>query len=105
MFGKNKRWGRKPVGETLARWPKQADGALEPPAFLCHSAGDHMADTILRNMLESFGIPSVQLNSDNGDLGEIFSGISMTGADIFVPESMYADAKALLEGENDHENI
>lgn len=105
MFKKSRKWGRKKAGETLAQWPKQADGAPEPPAFLCHSAGDHMADTIVQNMLQSYGIPTVQLNSDNGDLGEIYTGISFTGADIFVPESMYEDAKALLEGENDHEDI
>lgn len=103
MFKKSEKWGRKKAGETLAQWPKLADGNLEPPVFLCHSAGDHMADTIVRNMLQSFGIPTVQLNSDNGDLGEIYSGISFTGADIFVPESMLSDAKALLEGENDDE--
>lgn len=64
-----------------------------------------MADTIVRNMLQSFGIPTVQLNSDNGDLGEIYSGISFTGADLFVPQSMYEEAKALLEGESDHEDL
>ena len=57
------------------------------------------------NMLQSFVIPTVQLNSGDGDLGEIYSGISFTGADLFVPQSMYAEAKALLEGENDCENI
>ena len=105
MFGKSKKWGRRKAGETLAQWPKDANGDPEHPAFLCHSAGDHMADVIVTNMLQSFGIPTVQLNSDNGDLGEIYSGISFTGADIFVPESMLPDAKALLEGESDHVNI
>ncbi len=105
MFGKNKKWGRKKVGETLAQWPKDVKGDPEPPVFLCHRDGDHMADTIVINMLQSFGIPTVQLNSGDGDLGEIYSGISFTGADLFVPQSMYAEAKALLEGENDCENI
>jgi len=105
MFGKEKKWGRRKVGETLAQWPKDADGTPEAPAFLCHSRGDHMADTIVENMLRSFGIPTLRLNSDNGDLGEIYSGISFTGADLYVPASMYADAKALFEGENDDENI
>lgn len=104
MFG-NGKWGRKHIGDMWKQWPKQADGNLEPPVFLCHSAGDHMADTIVRNMLQSFGIPTVQLNSDNGDLGEIYSGISFTGADLFVPQSMYEEAKALLEGESDHEDV
>lgn len=106
MFKKSEKWGRKKTGELLGQWPKLVDGNPEPPVFLCHSAGDHMADVIVVNMLQSFGIPCVQLNSGNGDLGEIYSGVSFTGADLFVPQSMYADAKALLEGENDdHEDI
>lgn len=105
MFKNSEKWGRKKRGETLERWPKDPNGNPEPPVFLCHSAGDHMADVIVVNMLGSFGIPCVQLNSDNGDLGEIYSGISFTGADLFVPQSMYEDAKALLEGENGHEDV
>lgn len=105
MFRKSEKWGRRKPGETLAQWPKLPDGSPEPPVFLCHSAGDHMADTIVINMLQAFGIPTVRLNSDNGDLGEIYSGISFTGADLFVPQSMFDDAKALLEGESDHEDV
>lgn len=105
MFKNSGKWGRKKVGETLAQWPKDAKGDPEPPAFLCHSAGDQMSDVIVVNMLRAFGIPSVQLNSNDGDLGEIILGVSVTGMDIFVPESMLSDAKAILEGENDCENI
>lgn len=103
MFKKSEKWGRKKAGETLAQWPKLADGNLEPPVFLCHSAGVQMTDTIVMNMLRSFGIPTVQLTSDTGDLGEIILGVNAFGSDIYVPRSMYADAKALLEGESEDE--
>lgn len=105
MFEKGK-WGRKSVGETLKNWPRLADGSLEPPVFLCHSEGEHMADVIRMNMLQAYGIPCVHINSNDGDFGEIILGVSVTGADLFVPESMYEDAKTLLEGETEnHENL
>ena len=104
MFGKEK-WGRRSMGDTLAAWPRLEDGSLEPPVFLCHSEGDNMADVIRMNMLRSFGIPCVQRNSNDGDFGEIIMGVSVTGADLFVPESMYEDAKSLLREDSDDENL
>ena len=32
-------------------------------------------------------------------------GVSVTGADLFVPESMYEDAKSLLREDSDDENL
>lgn len=105
IFEKGK-WGRKPVGETLKNWPRLEDGSLEPPVFLCHSSGEHMEDVITINMLQAYGIPCVQINSNDGDFGEIILGVSVTGADLFVPGSMCEDAKLLIKGETeDHENL
>ncbi len=105
MFGKGK-WGRKSTGQLLKNWPRMPDGSLEPPVYLCHSAGDHYADVITINMLEAYGIPCVRINSNDGDFGEIILGVSVTGADLYVPASMHEDAETLLKGEQkDDENI
>lgn len=105
MFGK-KKWGRKePVGSLLKNWPRLEDGSLEPPVFLCHSAGDQYGDVITVNMLEAFGIPCVSMNSNDGDFGEVILGMSVTGADLFVPESMYEDAELLLKGDHENEEL
>lgn len=104
MFG-NGKWGRRNVGDTLKQWPKQADGELEPPVFLCHSSGVQMTDVITVSMLQSFGIPCVQMKHGAQEIGEIVLGVNIMGADLFVPQSMYEEAKALLEGESDNEDI
>ena len=98
MFEKGK-WGRKPTGQLLKNWPRMPDGSLEPPVYLCHSA-------ITINMLEAYGIPCVRINSNDGDFGEIILGVSVTGADLYVPASMHEDAETLLKGgQKDDENI
>lgn len=104
MFGDQK-FGRRHTGDLLKNWPRLADGSLEKPAFLCHSAGDHYADVITVNMLKSFGIPCVQVNSNDGDFGEIIMGVSVTGADLYVPESMREDAENLLKGDRNDEEF
>lgn len=88
-------------GELYERWPRDEQGEIVPPRFLAHCASVDMEDTLLVNMLGSYGIPAVILHPGDGDFGKVVLGMSGTGSSIFVPETMYDEAKALMEAEPD----
>jgi len=90
-------------GELYEKWPKDANGEPVTPKFLAHRLSVDMADTVLVNMLESYGIPAVIRHPGDGDFGKVVLGMSGTGSAIFVPETMYEDARNLMEAECDDE--
>ena len=90
-------------GALYEKWPKAENGELVPPKFLAHRLSLDMADVLLVNMLEAYGIPAVILHPGDGDFGKVILGMSGTGSSIFVPETMYEDAKNLMEAEVDDE--
>ena len=90
-------------GDLYARWPKQDDGEPVPPKFLTHCLSTDMADAMLVNMLEAYGIPALRLYPGDGALGKLILGMSGTGSSIFVPENLYGDAKQLMEENDDDE--
>lgn len=93
-------WSKLP-GELLQKWPKDDSGELVAPRFLAHCQSVDMSDTLLINMLASFGVPAVVLHPGDGDFGKVILGMSGTGSDIYVPENMYDFAKELMEAEPD----
>ncbi len=99
-------WGRYIPGELLARWPRDEDGELEPPVYLCPCEPLDMAEALTVSRMESYGIPCLRQYPENGDLGRLIIGVSGTGTDIFVPASHWADAwELLLEPENETEEF
>lgn len=92
--------GRRP-GELYEKWPKTETGEPVPPKFLIHCKCNDFEDTLLVNMLESFGIPAMILHPGDGDFGQVILGMSGTGSSIFVPETMYEQANELMEAEPD----
>ena len=98
LFGRDKR-----PGELYENWPKQENGEPVPPKFLAHRLSVDMADVLLVNMLESYGIPAVILHPGDGDFGKVVLGMSGTGSGIYVPETMYEEAKDLMEAQIDDE--
>ena len=89
-------WGRYIPGELLERWPRDEDGEPEPPVYLCHCAPLGMEEALTVSRMESYGIPCLRQYPNNGDFGRLIIGVSGTGADIFVPASLWADACQLL---------
>lgn len=83
---------------NTSNWPIDESGNKEKAVFLTHSACTNLADKILRNMLEGFGIPSFEVYPGDGAFGKVILGISSAGADIYVPVSMLDDALALIGG-------
>lgn len=88
-------------GALYKKWPKDAEGELVSPKFLTHCLSVDMADVLLTNMLDAYGIPALILHPGDGAFGKVVLGMSGTGSSIFVPETLYEEAKALMEAEND----
>lgn len=98
-------WGFSKTGKLLKNWPTDEAGEPLPGAFLKHCSSLDMEDEMTVNLLEAYGIPCVRRYPENGSFGRIVLGMSGTGADLFVPESMLEDAQALIAEEtNDDDN-
>lgn len=82
-------------------WPNGDDGNPVPPVFLVHLRARNFEGQIVVNLLESAGIPVVTLYPNNGSFGRVVLGISGTGVDLYVPETLLADAEALIAEQNE----
>lgn len=101
MSGK---YGRSPLpGELYKNWPKDEQGNPVQPKLLAHCSSLDMADTMLINMLQAYGIPAMVMHPGDGGFGKVVLGMSGTGSRIYVPENMYEDAIVLMEAEPDDE--
>lgn len=91
-------WGLSSKTGSTKNWPVDEDGKPEKAVFLTHRSCLNMEDEMLRNMLEAYGIPSISNYPVDGSFGKVVLGMSATGTDIYVPESMVKDALALIGG-------
>ncbi len=98
-------WGRRVPGDVIEKWPRDAAGEPVPAALLAGGSEMNMDDAIIMSMLESYGIPSFKQYPHYGGFGKTIMGVSAEGTDIYVPETMLEDAKALMEGEPDDEEL
>jgi len=78
-------------------WPQTPDGLPVTPAFLMHLKSADMEGDITMNMLSVFGIPTIAEYPNDGSFGRVILGISGTGVDIYVPETMLEDACGLVD--------
>ena len=102
---KKEDWGRAGWGLVSDRWPKDAEGRPEESAFLCTCGNTDLCDELTVNMLEAYGIPCLRDYPGNGAFGRVILGASGTGVDIYVPKSMLEEAKMLIEGEENDEEL
>ena len=98
-------WGLHQYGKTFEAWPVSADGEKEAPAFLVHCSPLDMEAAMIQSMLEAYGIPSIQHYPGDGAFGKVMLGVSGNGTDIYVPQSLLADAQALLKGEPENDQL
>lgn len=97
-------FGRSPLpGELTKKWPRDEKGEPFAPKLLAHCTSLDMADTMLVNMLQAYGIPAFTMHPGDGDFGKVILGMSGTGSCIYVPESMFEEAKELMEAEPDEQ--
>ncbi|MGE4354493.1 MAG: hypothetical protein AB7D36_10480 [Oscillospiraceae bacterium] len=93
-------WGSSAPGEIMEKWPKTAEGEPVKPVFLVHRSNVGMEDEMTANLLEAYGIPALRRYPNDGDFGRLILGVSGSGTDIFVPETMREEALLLIEGED-----
>lgn len=97
-------WGRA-KNTVMDQWPLDTQGDPEEAVFLTHCSNTDLEDDMLTQMLTAYGIPSVRRYPNDGDLGRIYLGVSASGVDIYVPESMLDEAQALItSGESTSED-
>ncbi len=89
-------WGFSKSGKLTEAWPKDPDGEPVASVFLMHCNCTDLEDELTVNLLEAYGIPCVRRFPNNGDLGRVMLGMSGTGVDLYVPETLLEDAKALI---------
>lgn len=75
-------------------WPLGSDGEPEQAALLLPAQSElgGGADVLL-SMLNGLGIPAFK----SGTLGKVIFGFAGRGVDIYVPQSLLEDAKAILD--------
>ena len=91
-------WGRAELAGLFERWPKDENGQPEPPVLLTALSALDMSDELMLNMLEAYGIPCLRQYPGDGAFGKLILGMSGQGTEIYVPKSLYNDAKVLSEG-------
>ena len=94
-------FGKNIPGKLYDQWPRTPEGEPVPPKFLTHCSSRDVEDELLVNFLKSYGIPAIILHPGDGDFGKLVLGTSGTGSSIYVPETMYEQAKELMEAEPD----
>ena len=98
-------WGRDLPGEMLERWPRDENGDFTEAAFLVSCSQLDMSDAITTGVLDSCGIPWIKRYPHYGGFGNLMLGMSAEGVDILVPETMLEEAKNILEGESEDEEL
>ena len=94
-------FGKNIPGKLYDQWPRTPESEPVPPKFLTHCSSRDVEDELLVNFLKSYGIPAIILHPGDGDFGKLVLGTSGTGSSIYVPETMYEQAKELMEAEPD----
>lgn len=92
-------WGRRGEDRAAELWPKDENGEPLAPAFLLHTDELDYDDELTLSMLRAFGIPALRRYPQNGEFGSVILGMSGNGVDIYVPETMLADARNIISAE------
>ena len=97
-------WSLGKAGEGLP-WPKHDDGKPVEPAYLVHLSVTDLEGQIVVSMLESAEIPVVTQYPNNGEFGRVILGFSGTGVDLYVPQTLLEDAREMLNGEFEEDDL
>lgn len=98
-------WGRDLPGSVAEKWPRDDRGEFVPAAELTECSQLDMGDSVLISMLDAYGIPAFRRFPHYGGFGNMMLGMSAEGVAIMVPETLLDDARALMEGESENEEL
>lgn len=96
-------WSALP-GDLQRRWPRDEAGKFVAPRYLATRSSVDMADVFLINLLEAYGVPVLRSYPGDGAFGKVVLGMSGTGSALYVPETLYAKAKDLMEADFEWED-
>ena len=96
MARKDWSFGKKDPGPP---WPQTEEGTPVPPVYLQHLRATDLEGEIVVNLLESADIPVVMQYPNGGSFGRVILGFSGTGIDVYVPETLLEDARAMLDSQ------
>ena len=98
-------WAQREYGKAYESWPRDDAGETVEPALLKTCSPLDMEAEMLQSMLEAYGIPSIRHLPGDGQFGELMLGMSGNGIQILVPKTMMEEARGLLEGEAEHDEL
>jgi len=90
--------------KSSPEWPLDSSGNKIRPAFLTNISGTQLDYEMALSLLRAYNIPYVCNLPGAGPLAKLIVGFSGAGMDIYVPETMLEDARALLLGSDEEEN-
>lgn len=79
-------------------WPEDAAGKPEEPAWLTNLGGSQLDFELAASMLRACGIPLLRIYPGGRLSLRVIMGFTGHGLDLYVPESLLEDARALLDG-------
>lgn len=82
--------------QSLENWPKTESGEPVAPALLME-AQNHQEVLSARMTLTAMGIPFLLENPNPAIFTTVLFGTDIIGGNLYVPETLLEDAKALLE--------
>jgi hypothetical protein len=98
-------WGRDLPGNVTEKWPKDENGDPVKAEVLTECSQLDMGDSVLISMLDAYGIPAFRKFPHYGGFGNMMMGMSAEGVEIMVPGTLLEDARALLEGNDENEEL
>ncbi len=98
-------WAKREYGKAYDSWPRDDAGETVAPALLKTCSSLDMEAEMLQSMLEAYGIPSIRHLPGDGQFGELMLGMSGNGVQVLVPNTMIDEARALMEGEADDDEL
>jgi hypothetical protein len=86
-------------GPDVPDWPVDERGEKVRAVLLKHTFDSAAEADMTISLLSAYGIPCFPYYDGEGVTGKVISGFSGFGASLYVPETMYEDAEALLNAE------
>jgi hypothetical protein len=87
----------------LAEWPRDENGEKIPPVYLTNIYGTQADYQMALSLLRAYKIPYACEFTGLGQMAKITVGFSISGMDIYVPETMLEDAKNILLSDTEDE--
>jgi hypothetical protein len=80
-------------------WPLDGTGERIRPVFLERKCGSRFDLDMELGLLSAYGIPTVCTYPNDGEFSELVIGYPVSGAEIYVPETLLDDARNIISAD------